>query len=172
MDTKPCLITAPGNPGHRLPSRAPRPSSRFDHFTASPTPPAGSLFSGKALGAEAVTFSGYANSKKDSLQGEAGALLSKFMWILCDLTFLLEVGLIWCLEAPLHRKGGGSDHGGGVTSGFSPGEGTALLGLCGLPRRLTVFICKMGASLSILPSPHDCCVNLMKKLFVKGLCKL
>ena len=89
MDTKPCLITAPGNPGHRLPSHMSRPSSRFDHLTASPTLPAGSLFSGKALGAEAMTFSGYANSKKDSLRGEAGALSSKFMWILCDLICLL-----------------------------------------------------------------------------------
>ncbi|MXQ82642.1 hypothetical protein E5288_WYG009692 [Bos mutus] len=34
----------------------------FDHLTASPTLPAGSLFSGKALGEEAMTFSGYANS--------------------------------------------------------------------------------------------------------------
>lgn len=43
-----------------------------------------------------------------------------------------------------------------------PLETTALPGLPGSPSHLTVFICKTGATLSILPSSQDGCANQMQ----------
>lgn len=51
--------------------------------------------------------------------------------------------------------------------GWAPGLGqpletTALPGLLGSPSRLTVFICKTGATLSVLPRSQDGCANQMQ----------